>query len=54
MTDQEKARADTYLDRIEVAVGELQPRQDRNAVLITEIIQAVNALRSLLNVPGAH
>ena len=54
MTDQEKARVDAFLDRIELAVGELPQRDGPNAVLMTEIIQAVNGLRSLLGVPGKH
>jgi hypothetical protein len=54
MTNQDKARADAFLDRIELAIGELPQRDDANAVLITEILQAVNGLRSLLDVPGKH
>jgi hypothetical protein len=54
MTEQDKARADAFLDRIELAVGELPRRDGPNAPLIAEILQALNGLRSLLGVPGQH
>lgn len=54
MTDQERAQADAFLDRIELAVGEFPKRDDANAVLIAEILQAVNGLRSLLGVQSPH
>jgi hypothetical protein len=46
--------ADTLLSRIEVATGELMPRDDRNAALIKQIIESVNGLRSLLGVVRTH
>jgi hypothetical protein len=54
MTGEQKAQADAFLDRIEVAVGEFPQRDGPNAVLIAEIIQAVNGLRSLMGVEATH
>jgi hypothetical protein len=54
MTDQERQTADRLLARIEVALGQLPNREGQNARLITEIIQSVNGLRSLLNVVRSH
>jgi hypothetical protein len=54
MTDVDTAAADKLLARIEVAVGELMPRDGGNAPLIREIIQSVNGLRALLGVIRAH
>ena len=54
MTDQERQNADRLLARIEVAVGQLPNREGQNAVLIAEIIQSVNGLRSLMGVVRAH
>ena len=42
------------LDRIEVAVGELSDRTASNAMLVSDIIQAVNGLRSLLGANRSH
>ena len=46
--------ADRLLSRIELAVGELQPRDGSNAVLIRDLIAATNGLRSLLGVVRPH
>jgi hypothetical protein len=54
MTDQERQSVDRLLSRIEVAVGALPNREGQNARLITEIIQSVNGLRSLLGVVRTH
>jgi hypothetical protein len=54
MNDQERENADRLLARIETAVGQLPHREGPNAVLITEIIQSVNGLRSLMGVVRAH
>jgi hypothetical protein len=54
MTDQEKQRAEMLLGRIEVATGGFPDRSGPNATLITEIIQAVNGLRSLLGLIRTH
>ena len=54
LRDTDTATAEELLSRIEVALGELMPRDGRNASLITEIIESVNGLRSLLGVVRAH
>ena len=54
MTDQERQTVERLLSRIEVAVGQLPKREGQNARLITEIIQSVNGLRSLLGVVRSH
>jgi hypothetical protein len=46
--------ADRLLSQIEVAVGELAPRDGQNAVLIKQIIESVNGLRSVIGVVRAH
>jgi hypothetical protein len=46
--------ADTLLSRIEIAVGEVMPRDGQNAALIKQIIESVNGLRSLLGVVRTH
>jgi hypothetical protein len=47
MPDIDAAAADRLLARIEVAVGELMPRDGGNALLIKEILEAVNGHRSI-------
>ena len=54
MTNVDVANADTLLSRIEVAAGELMPRDGQNAPLIKQIIESVNGLRSLMGVVRAH
>jgi hypothetical protein len=54
MTDQEKQKADWLLGRIETAAGEIPDRSGPNAVLIRDILQSVNGLRSLLGLVRAH
>ena len=54
MPDIDAAAADRLLARIEVAVGELMPRDGGNAALIKEILEAVNGLRSLVGVVRTH
>jgi hypothetical protein len=54
MTDEEKKKADLLLSRIETATGSFPERSGANSALITEIIQAVNGLRSLLGVIRTH
>lgn len=54
MTDQDRAKVDALLGQIEEAVGELPDRSHQNSVIIKEIIQAVNGLRSILGVVRAH
>ena len=54
MTDQERQSADRLLSRIETAVGQFPERSGTNAVLIKEIIESVNGLRSVLGVLRPH
>ena len=54
MPDIDAATADKLLARIELAVGELTPRDARNAPLIKEIIESVNGLRSLVGAVRTH
>jgi hypothetical protein len=54
VTDQEREKAEALIARIEVAVGQIFPRDSGNAALITEMIQALNGLRSVLGVVRAH
>jgi hypothetical protein len=52
--DTDTGIADALLSRIEIAVGELTPRDGQNATLIKDIIESVNGLRSLLGVVRTH
>ncbi len=54
MAETDTVTADNLLSRIEVAVGELTPRDGGNASLIKEIIESVNGLRSLLGLVHTH
>jgi len=54
VTDVDRTKADTLLSRIETSVGEIMPRDAKNAALIKDIIASVNGLRSLLDVVRAH
>jgi hypothetical protein len=53
-TEIDRTTADRLLSRIETNVGEIMPRDDKNAALIKEIIESVNGLRSLLGVVRTH
>jgi hypothetical protein len=48
LTEQEKKQAETLIARLEVSVGEITPRDGAAAPLITDMIQSLNGLRSLL------
>ncbi len=54
MTDQERQKADELVSRLEVAVGQIFPRDGANAPLIASIIQTLNGLRSLLGIVRPH
>jgi hypothetical protein len=53
-TGVDSATADKLLSRIETNVGEIMPRDAKNAALIKAIIESVNGLRSLLGVVRPH
>jgi hypothetical protein len=54
VTDQEKQKADELISRLELSVGQLFPRDGANAPLITQMIQSLNGLRSLLGIVRPH
>ena len=54
MTDQEKQKADELVSRLELAVGQIFPRDAANASLIAEMIRLLNGLRSLLGIVRPH
>ena len=54
MTDQEKQKIDQLIGRLELAVGQIFPRDGGNATLIADMIQTLNGLRSALNVVRTH
>ena len=54
MTDQERQQAETLINRLEIAVGEIFPRDGGNAGLIASMIQSLNGLRSVLGVVRPH
>jgi uncharacterized protein (TIGR02246 family) len=47
-------QADALLDRIETAAGALPDRAGRASGLVSDILQAVNGLRSLLGIVESH
>ena len=54
MTDQERAKAEELIGRLEIAVGQIFPRDSGNSALITTMIQTLNGLRSLLGIVRPH
>ena len=54
VTDQERQKADELVSRLEIAVGQIFPRDGANAALITTMIQSLNGLRSLLGIVRPH
>jgi hypothetical protein len=54
VTDQEKQKAEELISRLEISAGQIFPRDGGNAVLITEMIQSLNGLRSLLGLVRPH
>ncbi len=48
MTDREKQNAEALIVRLEVALGEISPRDGSAAPLIADMIQSLNGLRGLL------
>ena len=54
MTDVERQKAEELISRLEIAVGQIFPRDSANAPLITTMIQTLNGLRSLLGVVRPH
>jgi hypothetical protein len=54
VTDQEKQKAEELISKLEIAVGQVFPRDAANAPLITSMIQSLNGLRSLLGLVRPH
>jgi hypothetical protein len=54
LTDQERQKAEDLIDRLEMAVGQLFPRDGASAPLIASMIQALNGLRSVLGLVRPH
>ncbi len=54
VTDQEREKADVLISQLELALGQIFPRDGGNASLIASMIQSLNGLRSLLNVVRPH
>jgi hypothetical protein len=54
VTDQDKTKAEELISRLETAVGQVFPRDGGNAALITEMIQSLNGLRSVLGLVRPH
>ncbi len=54
MTDQERQKAEELISRLEVAVGQIFPRDGGNASLLASMIQTLNGLRSLLGLVRPH
>jgi hypothetical protein len=54
VTDEERRRAEELISRLEIAVGEIFPRDGGNAGLIASMIQSLNGLRSILGLVRPH
>ena len=54
MTDQEKQKAEELISNLEIAVGQIFPRDAANSSLIASMIQTLNGLRSVLGLVRPH
>jgi hypothetical protein len=54
LTDQERQKAEEMISRLEIATGQIFPRDGGNAALLTTMIQTLNGLRSLLGIVRPH
>jgi hypothetical protein len=54
VTEQERQKAEELISRLEIATGQIFPRDGANAMLITEMIQSLNGLRSVLALVRPH
>jgi hypothetical protein len=54
VTDQERVKAEELIGRLEIAVGQIFPRDSSNSAVITTMIQTLNGLRSLLGIVRPH
>jgi hypothetical protein len=54
VTEQEKQKVEELISRLEMNVGQIFPRDGGNAALVTELIQTLNGLRSVLGLVRPH
>ena len=54
MTDEERQKTEALIGRLEIAVGEIFPRDGSNAAVIARMIQTLNGLRSALGLLRPH
>ena len=54
MTDEERQKAEALISRLELATGEIFPRDGANSTLIATMIQTLNGLRSVLGLVRPH
>jgi hypothetical protein len=54
VTDQERQKVEQLISQLELAVGQIFPRDAGNASLIAGMIQSLNGLRSILGVVRPH
>jgi hypothetical protein len=54
MTDEERQKAEALISRLEIATGEIFPRDGGNSTLIATMIQTLNGLRSVLGLVRPH
>jgi hypothetical protein len=54
VTEQEQQKAEELVSRLEIAVGQIFPRDGGNASLIAQMLQTLNGLRSLLGIVRPH
>jgi len=54
VTDQERQKAEEFISRLELSVGQIFPRDSGNAALLASMIQTLNGLRSLLGIVRPH
>lgn len=54
MTDDERQKTEALIGRLEIAVGEIFPRDGSNAAVIASMLQALNGLRSALGIVRPH
>jgi hypothetical protein len=54
VTEQEKQKVEELISRLEINVGQIFPRDGGNAALVSELIQTLNGLRSVLGLVRPH
>ena len=54
LTDDERQKAEALINRLEISVGEIYPRDGANAATVATMIQSLNGLRSVLGIVRPH